>query len=287
MPPAGSGNSALRRGPAGSEAGPGRDGRTHVDSPMITAHRGASNQAPENTMPAFRRALELGADGIELDVHMSADGRLVVIHDETVDRTSNGKGLVKDKTLAELKELDFGSWFSEGFRGEKIPELEDVLELLSDRDVLLNIEIKNGPVFYPGIETAVADALQKYGMTDRTIIIYILLAIGGISWALININSYPMVVEMTSNKGTGKYTGYYYFFSMTAAILSPVLFGFIKDILGDSFLFIYSSIAMVLAFFFMMLVKHGEPAGKLNGTPVGTAGETSEEIPEETPQQTI
>ncbi len=118
-------------------------------------------------------------------------------------------------------------------------------------------------------------------------IIYILLAIGGISWALININSYPMVVEMTSNKGTGKYTGYYYFFSMTAAILSPVLFGFIKDILGDSFLFIYSSIAMVLAFFFMMLVKHGEPAGKLNGTPVGTAGETSEEIPEETPQQTI
>ena len=70
---------------------------------MITAHRGASDQAPENTMAAFRRALDIGADGIELDVHMRADGRLVVIHDETVDRTSNGKGLVKDKTLAELK----------------------------------------------------------------------------------------------------------------------------------------------------------------------------------------
>jgi MFS family permease len=68
-----------------------------------------------------------------------------------------------------------------------------------------------------------------------------------------------MVVEMTSSKGIGKYTGYYYFFSMTAAILSPILFGFIKDLLGDRFLFIYSSIAMVLAFFFMMLVKHGEP----------------------------
>src|SRR5690606_20002442 len=147
-----------------------RRGRKDMTTPLIIAHRGASDQAPETTMAAFRRALDIGADGIELDVHMSADGRLVVIHDETVDRTSNGKGLVKDKTLAELKELDFGSWFSEGFRGEKIPELEDVLELLSDRDVLLNIEIKNGPVFYPGIETAVADALQKYGMTDRTII---------------------------------------------------------------------------------------------------------------------
>jgi len=87
---------------------------------------------------------------------------------------------------------------------------------------------------------------------------YLVLAIGGISWALININSYPMVVEMTSNKGIGKYTGYYYFFSMLAAIVSPILFGFIKDRVGDQFLFIYSSIAMVVAFFFMMLVQHGE-----------------------------
>lgn len=87
---------------------------------------------------------------------------------------------------------------------------------------------------------------------------YILLGVGGISWALININSYPMVVEMTENKGIGKYTGYYYFFSMLAAIISPILFGYLKDRLGDDFLFIYSSIAMVLAFFFMMLVKHGE-----------------------------
>jgi maltose/moltooligosaccharide transporter len=89
-------------------------------------------------------------------------------------------------------------------------------------------------------------------------VIYALLAVGGISWALININSYPMVVEMTSSKGIGKYTGYYYFFSMSAAIVSPILFGYIKDMIGDRFLFVYSSIAMVLAFFFMMLVKHGE-----------------------------
>jgi len=90
-------------------------------------------------------------------------------------------------------------------------------------------------------------------------LIYVLLAVGGLSWALININSYPMVVEMTSNKGIGKYTGYYYFFSMMAAIVSPILFGYIKDLTDDKYLFVYSSISMVLAFFFMMLVKHGEP----------------------------
>ncbi len=100
---------------------------------------------------------------------------------------------------------------------------------------------------------------MNFTMGLNPYIIYVLLGIGGISWALININSYPMVVEMTSNKGVGKYTGYYYFFSMTAAIVSPILFGYIKDIVGDRFLFVYASIAMVLAFFFMMLVKHGEP----------------------------
>jgi MFS family permease len=94
-------------------------------------------------------------------------------------------------------------------------------------------------------------------------LLYVLLAIGGVSWALININSYPMVVEMTSNKGIGKYTGYYYFFSMLAAIVSPILFGYIKDLIGDKFLFIYASISMVLAFFFMMLVKHGEPGAEV------------------------
>lgn len=88
--------------------------------------------------------------------------------------------------------------------------------------------------------------------------LYILMGIGGIGWALVNINSYPMVVEMTSNKGIGKFTGYYYFFSMLASIISPILFGLLKDLLGDGFLFIYASITLVFAFFFMMLVKHGE-----------------------------
>lgn len=141
-----------------------------IRKPVIIAHRGASKQAPENTMAAFRKALELGAGGIETDVHFSADGHLVVIHDEQVDRTSNGKGLVKSKTLAELKSLDFGSWFAPEFSGEKIPELDELLQLVADWDGLLNIELKNGPVFYPGIEQAVAEAIRKYKLTNRTII---------------------------------------------------------------------------------------------------------------------
>jgi glycerophosphoryl diester phosphodiesterase len=138
--------------------------------PVIIAHRGASKKAPENTMPAFKKAVELGAGGIELDVQLSSDGHLVVIHDEKVDRTSNGKGLVRDKTLAELRSLDFGGWFSEEFEGTGIPLLEEVFELYSGWDGMLNIEIKNGPVFYPGIEKAVADAMRNAGMTGRTIV---------------------------------------------------------------------------------------------------------------------
>lgn len=142
----------------------------YIKAPVIIAHRGASRQAPENTMAAFKRALELGAGGIELDVHLSADGHLMVTHDEQLDRTSNGKGMVRDKTFAELRSLDFGSWFSPEFKDEKIPELEEVLQLIAGWDGLLNIEIKNGPIFYPGIEKAVANAIGKYRLTHRTII---------------------------------------------------------------------------------------------------------------------
>lgn len=121
-------------------------------------------------MAAFRRALELNAGGIELDVHPSSDGHLMVTHDEFVDRTSNGKGLVSGKTLAQLKALDFGSWFSPEFEGERIPELEEVLQLMDKWDGLLNIEIKNGPIFYPGIEKAVVGAIVQHDLIPRTII---------------------------------------------------------------------------------------------------------------------
>lgn len=135
------------------------------------AHRGASAACPENTMAAFRRALELGATGIETDVQLTKDGHLVLIHDESVNRTTNGKGYIKDKTLKEVRALDAGSWFQDGnYAGEKIPLLEELLELLADRDTVLNIELKNGVFFYPGMEQKVIDAVRQYDMSDRVII---------------------------------------------------------------------------------------------------------------------
>ena len=132
------------------------------------AHRGASSLAPENTMTAFRKAAALGVDGLELDVHFSKDGKLVVIHDELLNRTTNGKGLVKDHTLAELKELDAGSWFSPEFAKEPIPTLEEVLTEFQGMHI--NIEIKSGVILYPGIEKAVLDLVSKYKMEEKILL---------------------------------------------------------------------------------------------------------------------
>ncbi len=118
----------------------------------ILAHRGASAYAPENTMAAFKKAIEMNADGIELDVHLSKDGYIVIIHDERVDRTTDGKGEVKDFSLDELKKLDAGSWFSDEYKGEKIPTLEELLSLIKNTEIYLNIEIKAGYRVYPDIE---------------------------------------------------------------------------------------------------------------------------------------
>ena len=108
---------------------------------FVWAHRGASGVAPENTLAAFQEALSQGAGGIELDLHLSADGVPVVIHDETVDRTTNGKGAVGQMTSARLRRLDAGSWFDSRFGGEKIPLLSEVLDWAGDR-IRLNLEIK-------------------------------------------------------------------------------------------------------------------------------------------------
>ncbi|BCG57716.1 glycerophosphodiester phosphodiesterase [Paenibacillus sp. URB8-2] len=135
------------------------------------AHRGASAVCPENTMAAFRRSLDLGATGIETDVQMTRDGQLVLIHDEELSRTTNGSGYVKDKTLEELRALDAGAWFGDGsFAGEKIPRLEELLELLLERDTVLNIELKNGIFPYPGMEEKVIAAVRAYGMSSRVVI---------------------------------------------------------------------------------------------------------------------
>lgn len=109
---------------------------------MVIAHRGFSGQAPENTLASFQKAVELGSDMIELDVRFSKDGQVVVIHDDTIDRTTNGRGKVADYTLKELKQFDAGSWFAPQFSGERIPTLKEVLELVKGK-VLVNIEIKD------------------------------------------------------------------------------------------------------------------------------------------------
>ena len=128
----------------------------------MVAHRGASAYAPENTMAAFRQAIEMDADYIELDVRLSKDGRLVVMHDAAVDRTTDGKGRVRDLTFGELRSLDAGGWFGERFRGEKVPSLEEVLDAFAGRIGLL-IELKH-PSGSPGIERKLAAAHTSRGL---------------------------------------------------------------------------------------------------------------------------
>jgi len=106
------------------------------------AHRGASGRAPENTHAAFAAALALGAEAIELDCQLSADGEIVVMHDETLERTTDGAGAVGDRTAVELARLDAGGWFDPAYQGERVPRLADVLQQVRDR-VTLNVEIKS------------------------------------------------------------------------------------------------------------------------------------------------
>jgi glycerophosphoryl diester phosphodiesterase len=126
---------------------------------------------PENTFASFERALELGADWIELDVHLTRDGALAVIHDDMVDRTTNGHGLVKDHTLAELKRLDAGAWFGSAFAGQRIPTLEGVLVWARKHNAVVDIEIKNAPIYYAGIETAVVESVDRAAMAEQVIVI--------------------------------------------------------------------------------------------------------------------
>ncbi|MDQ0228947.1 glycerophosphodiester phosphodiesterase [Metabacillus malikii] len=124
---------------------------------FVIAHRGASGHAPENTMASFQKALDMGADYIELDVQMTRDGKLVVIHDPTVDRTTNGTGEVGSFFLNDLQQLDAGEWFSRKYRGQKIPTLEEVLSYFGEKIAFL-IEIKN-PNLYPTIVDELANVL--------------------------------------------------------------------------------------------------------------------------------
>ncbi len=136
--------------------------------PVLFAHRGACAHAPENTLPAFELALRQGADGVELDAKLSADGQVVVIHDATVDRTTDGHGRVRDLSLAQLRELDAGSFFSEKFRGVKIPALEEVFETIGTQ-ALINVELTNYSTPRDQLVEKVCQLVRKHNMQQRVL----------------------------------------------------------------------------------------------------------------------
>lgn len=137
----------------------------------VQAHRGFSAIAPENTLPAFRKAVEIGADGIECDIHLTRDGKYVVCHDGSIDRTSNGSGEISEMTFEELRKFDFGVKFSPEFKGTTIPTLEEMLEVVKPMEVI-NIEIKHfqHPMGLDAALNLLYDTLVKMDVLDRVIV---------------------------------------------------------------------------------------------------------------------
>ena len=139
-----------------------------MNKPIIVAHRGLDEHAPENTLPAFTAALDLGL-ALEFDVRFTADREMVVIHDATVDRTTNGTGEVADMSLSELRNLDAGSWFSPRFTGERVPTLAELLRCVQGRArsrVCLVLETKTSD---PGMEGPICDLLECHGLLRWTV----------------------------------------------------------------------------------------------------------------------
>lgn len=136
----------------------------------VYAHRGYSGKYPENTMLAFRKAIEAGADGVEMDVQLSKDGELVVIHDERLERTTNVTGFVKDYTLAELQTFDAGYVKNGAFGFQPIPSFEEFCQWLSQTDCIANIELKTSVIYYPHIEEKVVEAIRRYNLENKVLI---------------------------------------------------------------------------------------------------------------------
>lgn len=136
--------------------------------PLVLAHRGANKRAPQNTLPAFKKAVEFNADGIETDVHLCKDGEIVICHNYTVDATSNGAGSIDEMTFAQLRALDFGSYFSEDFKGVTLPTLSELLEVTKNMN-LINIEIKP-PKKDNDLVKRVVEEVYKFGIENNSII---------------------------------------------------------------------------------------------------------------------
>jgi glycerophosphoryl diester phosphodiesterase len=143
-----------------------------ASNPIVVAHRGHSAEVPENTVAAYRRAIELGAEMIECDVNMTHDGELVMIHDWRLDRTTDGSGRVRDATLDEIRRLDAGSWFGDEFRGLTVPTTEETLHLAAEAGIMMCFEVK-------GEDTAEADRIAD-ALVD------LLVAHDALGWALMS-----------------------------------------------------------------------------------------------------
>jgi glycerophosphoryl diester phosphodiesterase len=137
--------------------------------PLVYAHRGANNGAPENTLAAFFLAQQQGADGIEMDVKLTADGEVVIMHDQTVDRTTDGHGKLRNFRLAELRRLDAGSWFDSEFHGERVPTLTEIFEMLKD-GILYDIELTNYGTPFDNLLEKVLALVQKYGLEKNVMV---------------------------------------------------------------------------------------------------------------------
>ena len=137
-----------------------------LSRPVVIAHRGDKAHTPENTLSAFKMAARNGADAIEFDVKLTADGQPIIMHDPTVDRTTNGKGKISQLTLAQVHALDAGTWFSEEFRGEHIPTLEEVFETVG-KDLYINIELTNYFTPFDGLVPKVVELVKKHNLQDR------------------------------------------------------------------------------------------------------------------------
>ena len=135
----------------------------------VYAHRGYSGKYPENTMLAFKKAAETGCDGIELDVQLTSDGQVVIIHDEKIDRTTDGTGNVKDYTLEELKKFNAAASWNGKYGFEPIPTLEEYFQWVKDTDLVTNIEIKSGVYYYEELEEKTLALVRKYGLEKKII----------------------------------------------------------------------------------------------------------------------
>lgn len=195
--------------------------------PLIYAHRGASGDAPENTMAAFHLAARQGAQGIELDIQMTLDGQLVCIHDETLERTTTGTGFVACHTYEELKRFDASYTFPD-YRGEPVPLLSEVLDFLVQGSMELNIELKNNLVPYEGMEQKAIRLVRDYGMVRR------------VTFSSFNHYSVAKLAGMAPDIATGilydsnLYEPWNYAASVGAAALHPAFHTVSKDIVDGA-----------------------------------------------------